>query len=98
MSTVSEIKSKNALSSDSAVTISVDVEALRDAANGLLEDAQSVERDIKNSIEKEWVNRRKQRVTARINERRRSVNMAMKFLNEVSGILDNATETLKKAK
>ena len=98
MSTVSEIKSKYALSSDSAVTISVDVEALRDAANGLLEDAQSVERDIKNSIEKEWVNRRKQRVTARINERRRSVNMAMKFLNEVSGILDNATETLKKAK
>lgn len=98
MSTVSEIKSKYALSSDSAVAISVDVEALREVANGLLEDAQSVERDMKSSVGKEWANRRKQRVTARINEQRRSVNMAMKFLNEVSGILDNATETLKKAK
>lgn len=98
MSTVSEIKSKYALASDSAVAISVDVEALREVANGLLEDAQSVERDMKNSMDKEWANRRKQRVTARINEQRRSVNMAMKFLNEVSGILDNATETLKKAK
>ena len=98
MSTVAEIKSKYALANDGAVAISVDVEALREIANNLLEDAQSVERDLGNSMDKEWATRRKQRVTARIKEQRRNVDMAIKFLSEVSAILDSATETLKKAK
>lgn len=98
MSTVAEIKSKYALANDGAVAISVDVEALREIANSLLEDAQSVERDLGNSMDKEWATRRKQRVTARIKEQRRNVDMAIKFLSEVSAILDSATETLKKAK
>ena len=98
MSTVAEIKSKYALANDGAVAISVDVEALREIANSLLEDAQSVERDLGSSMDKEWATRRKQRVTARIKEQRRNVDMAIKFLSEVSAILDSATETLKKAK
>ena len=98
MSTVAEIKSKYALANDGAVAISVDVEALREIANSLLEDAQSVERDLGNSMDKEWATRRKQRVTSRIKEQRRNVDMAIKFLSEVSAILDSATETLKKAK
>ncbi|MBR6448369.1 MAG: hypothetical protein IKS96_07200 [Fibrobacter sp.] len=98
MSTLAEIKSKYALASDGAVAISVDVEALREIANNLNEDAQSVAKDMASTTDKEWTTRRKQRVSARINEQKRNVNMAMKFLGEVSGILDSATETLKKAK
>ena len=98
MSTVAEIKSKYALSSDGAVAISVDVEALRETANSLLEDAQSVERDMANAMEKEYATRRKQRVASRIKEQKRNVDMARKFLDEVGTILDSATETLKKAK
>lgn len=98
MSTVAEIKSKYALANDGAVAISVDVEALRESANSLLEDAQSVEKDMANAMEKEYATRRKQRVAARIKEQKRNVDLAMKFLGEVDGILDNASETLKKAK
>lgn len=98
MSTVSEIKSKYALSNDSAVAITVDVGALRETANDLLMDAQSVEKDMANAMEKGFAVRRKQRVTARIKEQKRNVDMARKFLDEVSGILDSANETLKKAK
>ena len=98
MSSIAEIKSKYGLANDGAVAISVDVEALREMANSLLEDAQSVERDMANAMEKEFAVRRKQRVTARIKEQKRNVDMARKFLDEVSGILDSANETLKKAK
>ena len=98
MSTVAEIKSKYALSSDGAVAISVDVEALREMANSLLEDAQSVERDMANAMEKEYATRRKPRVAARIKEQKRNVDLARKFLDEVGTILDSANETLKKAK
>ena len=98
MSTIAEIKSKYALSSDGAVSISVDVEALRESANSLLEYAQSVERDMANAMEKEYATRRKQRVASRIKEQKRNVDMARKFLDEVGTILDSANETLKKAK
>lgn len=98
MSTVAEIKSKYALSNDGAVAITVDVGALRETANDLLMDAQSVEKDMANAVEKEFAVRRKQRVTARIKEQKRNVDMARKFLDEVGTILDSANETLKKAK
>ena len=98
MSTVAEIKSKYGLANDGAVAISVDVEALRETANRLLEDAQSVQRDMASTSDKEWTTRRKQRVAALIKEQKRSVDMARKFLDEVGTILDNASETLKKAK
>ena len=76
----------------------MDVEALRETANSLLGDAQSVERDMANAMEKEYATRRKQRVASRIKEQKRNVDMARKFLDEVGTILDSATETLKKAK
>lgn len=98
MSTVAEIKSKYGLANDRAVAISVDVEALRETANSLLEDAQSVERDMANAMERDYATRRKQRVAANIKEQKRNVDMARKFLTEVGTILDNANETLKKAK
>lgn len=98
MSTVAEIKSKYALSSDSAVAINVDVSALRETANDLLMDAQSVEKDMANAMEREFATRRKQRVAARIKEQKRSVDMALKFLDEINATLDKANETLAKAK
>ena len=98
MSTVAEIKSKYGLANDGAVAIYVDVEALRESANSLLEDAQSVQRDMANAMEKEYATRRKQRVAGRIKEKKRNVDMARKFLDEVGAILDSANETLKKAK
>lgn len=98
MSSIAEIKSKYGLANDGAVAISVDVEALREMANSLLEDAQSVERDMANAMEKEYATRRKQRVAARIKEQKRNVDMARKFIDEVGTILNKASETLAKAK
>lgn len=98
MSTIAEIKSKYALSSDSAVAISVDVGALRDIADSLLEDAKSVEKDMANAMERDYATRRKQRVAASIKEQKRNVEMAQKFLDEINATLDKANETLAKAK
>lgn len=98
MSTISEIKSKYALSSDSAVTINVDVSALRESANDLLMDAQSVEKDMANTMERDFATRRKQRVASRIKEQKRNVEMARKFLDDIDATLDKANETLAKAK
>jgi len=103
MSSIAEIKSKYALSSDGAVAISVDVEALREAANSLLEDAQSFAADVGDksraiSSDVTWQNQRRSRISGRIKEQKRNVDMAQKFLAEVGTILDNANETLKKAK
>lgn len=103
MSTIAEIKSKYDLANDGAVAISVDVEALREIANNLLEDAKSFAADVSDksraiSSDIVWQNQRRSRISARIKEQKRNVDMAMKFLGEVSGILDSATETLKKAK
>lgn len=103
MSTVSEIKSKYGLANDGAVAISVDVEALREIANNLLEDAKSFAADVSDksraiSSDIVWQNQRRSRISARIKEQKRNVDMARKFIDEVSGILDSANETLKKAK
>ena len=103
MSTIAEIKSKYGLANDGAVAISVDVEALRETANNILEDVKSFAADVGDksraiSSDIVWQNQRRSRISARIKEQKRNVDMAMKFLGEVSGILDSATETLKKAK
>lgn len=98
MSTIAEIKSKYALSSDSAVAISVDVGSLRETANSLLEDAKSVEKDMANAMERDYATRRKSRVAANIKEQKRNVEMGQKFLDEINETLDKANETLAKAK
>ena len=98
MITKAEVKSKYALSSDSAVAISVDVGALLDIADSLLEDSKSVEKDMANAMERDYATRRKQRVAANIKEQKRNVEMAQKFLDEINATLDKANETLAKAK
>lgn len=98
MSTVAEIKSKYGLANDGAVAISVDVGALREIANNLLEDSKSVEKDMANAMERDYATRRKQRVAANIKEQKRNVEMAQKFLEEINATLDKANETLAKAK
>lgn len=103
MSTLEEIKSKYGLSNDGAVTISVDVEALREIAKGILEDAQSFASDVSDksraiSSDLVWQRQRRTRISSRINEQKRSVSMAQKLLGEVSDILDKANENIAKVK
>ena len=103
MSTLEEIKSKYGLSNDGAVTISVDVEALREIAKGILEDAQSFASDISDksraiSSDLVWLRQRRTRISSRINEQKRNVSMAQKLLGEVSDILDKANENIAKVK
>lgn len=98
MSTIAEIKSKYGLANDGAVAISVDVGALREIANNLLEDAKSVEKDMANAMERDYAARRKQLVASRIKEQKRNVEMAQKFLDDINATLDKANETLAKAK
>lgn len=103
MSTLEEIKSKYGLSNDGAVTISVDVEALREIAKGILEDAQSFASDVSDksraiSSDLVWQRQRRTRISSRINEQKRNVGMAQKLLGEVSDILDKANENIAKVK
>lgn len=103
MSTLEEIKSKYGLSNDGAVTISVDVEALREIAKGILEDAQSFASDVSDksraiSSDLVWQRQRRTRISSRINEQKRNVGMAQKFLDEINATLDKANETLAKEK
>ena len=103
MSTVSEIKSKYALSNDGAVSITVDVGALRETANDLLEDAKSFAADVSDksraiSSDIVWQNQRRSRISARIKEQKRNVDMARKFLDEVGTILNKASENIAKEK
>ena len=103
MSTLEEIKSKYVLSNDGAVTISVDVEALREIAKGILEDAQSFASDVSDksraiSSDLVWQRQRRTRISGRINEQKRNVGMAQKLLGEVFDILDKAGEKIAEAK
>lgn len=103
MSTLEEIKSKYGLSNDGAVTISVDLEALREIAKGILEDAQSFASDVSDksraiSSDLVWQRQRRTRISSRINEQKRNVGMAQKLLGEVSDILDKANENIAKVK
>ena len=103
MSTVAEIKSKYGLANDGAVAISVDVEALRETANNILEDSKSFAADVGDksraiSSDIVWQNQRRSSISARIKEQKRNVDMALKFLGEVDGILDKAEATIKGAK
>ena len=103
MSTIAEIKSKYGLSNDGAVTISVDVEALREIAKGILEDARSLASDVSDksraiSSDLVWQRQRRTRISNRINEQKRNVSMAQKLLGEVSDILDKANENIAKVK
>ena len=99
MSTLAEIKQKYSL--DGAVSVAIDITALRDRANSILSDAEETERDNERGVfgsETGWKARRKARIGSDIKEQKRQVDFARKMLDEVSGILDKASATIAKVK
>lgn len=99
MSTISEIKSKYSL--DGAVSVTVDLESLRERANEIMLDAESLANDsAKGSLinEGDWMRRRKARIGQSVKELRRQVAMVQKSLSEATGFLDKADETISKVK
>ena len=99
MSTKAEIKQKFNL--DGAVSVTVDLESLRERANEIMRDAESFANDsAKSSLigEGDWKRRRKARIGQNVKELRRQISMVQKSLSEATGILDNADETIAKVK
>lgn len=98
MSTISEIKSKYSL--DGAVSVTVDLESLRERANEIMRDAESFANDSAkiSLIEGDWMRRRKARIGQSVKELRRQVAMVQKSLSDATGFLDKADETLAKVK
>ena len=104
MSTLAEIKSKYSLDGG-AVSVTVDLESMREGAKATLSEAESYQRDLVRDpargilgSEKEWMNRRKTRISNDIREQRRKLSMAQKYLEEIGGILDKAGEKIAEAK
>lgn len=99
MPTIEEIRLKYGLN-DGSVSFAVDIEGLRQSANEALADAEDAVKEFSRrpgtEYNKDWAARRKSRITARIKEQKRSVDMALKFLGEVSDVLNKASETIKK--
>ena len=99
MSTKAEIKQKFNL--DGAVSVTVDLESLRERANEIMRDAESLANDsAKSSLigEGDWMRRRKARIGQSVKEVRRQVAMVQKSLSEATGFLDKADETIAKVK
>ena len=99
MSTKAEIKQKFNL--DGAVSVTVDLESLRERANEIMRDAESFANDsAKSSLigEGDWKRRRKARIGQNVKELRRQISMVQKSLNEANGFLDKADETISKVK
>ena len=94
MSTTAEIKQKYSL--DGAVSVTVDLESLRERANEIQHDAESFAND--SIIDPEWKRRRKARIGQNVKELRRQVSMVRKSLDEATGFLDKADEILSKVK
>lgn len=99
MSTTAEIKQKYSL--DGAVSVTVDLESLRERANEIMRDAESFANDSAKSnlmSEGDWMRRRKARIGQSVKELRRQISMVQKSLSEATGFLDNADKTLAKVK
>ena len=103
MSTLEEIKSKYSI--DGAVSVEVDLESMRDDAKSTLNNADEFVKDMALAEErgslrsdKEWMNRRKARITNDIREQKRKVALAQKYIDEINGILDKANENIAKVK
>lgn len=103
MSTLEEIKSKYSL--DGAVSVEVDLESMRDDAKSTLNNADEFVKDMARAEEfgsmrsdKEWMNRRKARITNDIREQKRKVALAQKYIDEINGMLDKASENIAKVK
>lgn len=97
MSSLAEIKSKYSL--DGAVSVTVDLESLRDSAKSTLNETESLVKDASGMESKsDWFKHRTQRYVADVKERRRQVALAQKYIDEINGILDKASENIAKVK
>ena len=103
MSTLEEIKSKYSL--DGAFSVEVDLESMRDDAKSTLNNADEFVKDMARAEErgtlrsdKEWMNSRKARITNVIREQKRKVALAQKYIDEINGMLDKASENIAKVK
>ena len=103
MSTIAEIKSKYSL--DGSVSVTVDLESMRDDAKSTLNNADEFVKDAVREADrgiprsdKEWINRRKARITNNIRDQKRKVALAQKYIDEINGMLDKANEIIAKEK
>lgn len=96
MSTLTEIKSKYSL--DGAVSVTVDLESLRDGAKSTLNESESLVKDAGLEPKSDWTKRRTQRMAADVKEQKRKVALAQKYIDEINGMLDKASENIAKAK
>lgn len=96
MSTLAEIKSKYSL--DGAVSVTVDLESLRDGAKSTLNETESLVKDAGTEPKSDWFKHRTQRYVADVKEQRRKVALAQKYIDEINGMLDKANENIAKVK
>lgn len=96
MSTLAEIKSKYSL--DGSVSVTVDLESMRDGAKSTLNESESLVKDAGLGPESDWIKRRAQRMAADVKEHKRKVALAQKYIDEINGILDKANENIAKVK
>ena len=103
MNTLEAIKSKYSL--DGAVSVTVDLESMREGAKSTLNNADEFVKDSTSEAgrgipryDKEWMNRRKARITNDIREQKRKVALAQKYIDEINGILDKANENIANVK
>ena len=96
MSTLAEIKSKYSI--DGAVSVTVDLESLRDGAKSTLNETESLVKDAGTEPKSDWIKRRTQRMTADVKEHRRKVALAQKYIDEINDILNKASENIAKEK
>lgn len=99
MSTLAEIKQKYSL--DGAVSVAIDISAMRESANSTLSSAEEIARDNERGAfkgDEQWKARRKARIGSELKEQKRQVEFAKKMLDEVSGILDKAQNEIAKVK
>ena len=99
MRTIAEIKSKYSL--DGSVSVTVDLESMRDDAKSTLNNADEFVKEADRGIprsDKEWMNLRKARITNNIRDQKRKVALAQKYIDEINGMLDKAIENIAEVK
>lgn len=97
MSTIAEIKSKYSL--DGAVSVTVDLESMREGAKYTLNESESLVKDAASpDFKTDWFKRRTQRMATEVKEKKRQVALAQKYIDEINGMLDKASENIAKVK
>lgn len=96
MSTITEIKSKYSI--DGAVSVTVDLESMRDGAKSTLNESESLVKEAGTEPNSDWTKRRTQRMAADVKEKKRKVAIAQKYIDEINGMLDKAIENIAKVK